>query len=125
MRAHSARRVSEPRRVLAITLAAALAAFCIVQDRVTAAGARRYVALQKDALAGRGPMVTIDEIMRPAIDRSVRDGLLVASGVIAVGGVIAWRRRPSVGSPVANGERSTTDEPRTTDKRTTDNGPDA
>lgn len=78
--------------MLAITFVAALAVFCIVQDRVTAAGARRYVALQKDALAGRGRLVTIDEIMQPAIDRSVRDGLLAAGGVIVVGGVIAWRR---------------------------------
>jgi hypothetical protein len=78
--------------VLALTFVAALAVFCVVQDRVTAAGARRYVALQKEALAGRGPRVTIDEIMQPAIDRSVRDGMLAASGVIVVGGVIAWRR---------------------------------
>jgi hypothetical protein len=75
-----------------MTFVAALAVFCIVQDRVTAAGARRYVALQKDALAGRGRLVTIDEIMQPAIDRSVRDGLLAASGVLVVGGMIAWRR---------------------------------
>ena len=78
--------------MLAITFVAALAVFCIVQDRVTAAGARRYVALQKDALAGRGPVVTIDEIMQPAIDRSVRNGLLAATGVIVLGSVIAWRR---------------------------------
>jgi hypothetical protein len=81
------------RNVLAITLLAALVAFAIVQDRVTASGARRYAELQRAALAGRGKRVTIDEVMRPAIDRSVRDGLLAASGVVVIGGLIAWRRR--------------------------------
>jgi hypothetical protein len=79
--------------VLWITAAVALVAFCIVQDRVTAAGARRYVALQKEALAGRGPRVTILEIMQPAIAASVRDGLLAAGSVMTLGGVIAWRQR--------------------------------
>jgi hypothetical protein len=81
------------RKVLAITLLAALVAFAIVQDRVTAGGARRYEALQRAALAGRGKRVTIEEVMRPAIDRSVRDGLLAAGGVIVIGALIAWRRR--------------------------------
>jgi hypothetical protein len=80
-------------RVLAITLLMALVAFAVVQDRTTASGARRYVALQRDALAGRGKHVTIDEVMQPAIDRSVRDGLLAAGGVVIVGGLIAWRRK--------------------------------
>ena len=73
----------------------AFAVFCIVQDRVTAAGARRYVALQRDALAGRGPAVTLDEIMGPTVRRSVRLGL-VSSGAVAavgVGGALALRRR--------------------------------
>jgi hypothetical protein len=73
-------------KVLWITLAAAFAVFCIVQDRVTAEGARRYVALQKAALAGRGSNVTIDEVMQPAIARSVRLGL-ASSAAVAVAGV--------------------------------------
>ena len=81
------------RRLLAITLLAALAAFAHIQDRVTASGARRYVAVQGAALAGRGERVTIEEVMQPAIDRSVRDGLLAAGGLMAVGGLVAWRRR--------------------------------
>jgi hypothetical protein len=81
------------RSLLAMTLLAALAAFAHVQDRVTASGARRYVELQGAALAGRGNHVTIEGVMRPAIDRSVRDGLLAAGGVVVVGGLIAWRRR--------------------------------
>ena len=81
------------RRILGVTGVLALAVFCIVQDRITADGARRYVALQREALAGRGNRVTIEEIMRPAIERSVRLGLLAAGGVVAVGGLLAWRRR--------------------------------
>jgi hypothetical protein len=80
-------------RILAITVLVALAAFAVVQDRITASGARRYVALQRDALAGRGKRVTIDEVMQPAIQRSVRDGLLAAGGIVIVGGLIAWRRK--------------------------------
>jgi hypothetical protein len=76
------------RVTLWMTFAAALATFCIVQDRVTAEGARRYVALQEEALAGRGRLVTINEVMRPAVDRSVRLALL-SSGAVAVIGVAA------------------------------------
>ncbi|PYR69395.1 MAG: hypothetical protein DMF87_24110 [Acidobacteria bacterium] len=76
----------KPRAILVSTALAALVVFAVVQDRVTAAGARRYVALQRDAIAGRGQPVTVDEIMRPAIHRSVQQGLLW-SGVVVVGGV--------------------------------------
>jgi hypothetical protein len=75
-----------PRGILIATALAAVVVFAVVQDRVTAAGARRYVALQRAALAGRGPAVTVDEIMRPAIAQSVRDGLLWG-GVVLVSGV--------------------------------------
>jgi hypothetical protein len=85
--------VRSVRAVLWVTLAAAVAAFCIVQDRVTAAGARRYVTLQTAALAGRdagrGPAVTVEEVMRPAIRRSVRLGLLAGGGVASVGLIAA------------------------------------
>ena len=76
---------------------AALAVFCGVQDRVTAAGARQYADRSRAALAGRGPAVTIDEIMRPAVRRSVGQALLwggAAAGVGFAGVVVpAWRRR--------------------------------
>ena len=78
-----------------MTAAAALVVFCVVQDRVTAEGARRYVALQREAIAGRGPAVTVDEIMQPAIARSVRVAVLW-SGTVGVAGVaaaLAVRRR--------------------------------
>jgi len=78
--------VVRPRGILIATALAALVVFAVVQDRVTAAGARRYVALQRAALAGRGPMVTVDEIMRPAVAQSVHEGL-VWGGVVLIGGV--------------------------------------
>jgi hypothetical protein len=73
------------RRIAWFTLAAAFAVFCVVQDRVTAEGARRYVRMQRSALAGRGPAVTVDDVMQPAISRSVRLGLLSSAGVLAAG----------------------------------------
>jgi hypothetical protein len=75
-----------PRTVLIATALSAVVVFAVVQDRVTAVGARRYVTLQRAALAGRGPAVTVDEVMRPAIAQSVREGLLWGGGVL-VGGV--------------------------------------
>ena len=77
------------RRILWLTAAAALAVFCLVQDRVTAAGARRYVALQREAIAGRGPAVTIDGVMQPAIAQSVRQALAWSGGVAACGAAAA------------------------------------
>jgi hypothetical protein len=67
------------------TLLAALVVFCAVQDRITAAGARRYVALQRDALAGGRPPVTIAEVMEPAVDASVTYGALSAGAVLIAG----------------------------------------
>ena len=80
-------------RVVVFTLAAALVVFCVVQDRVTAAGARRYVTLHEVG----GSAVTIDEVMRPAIRHSVHEGLLW-SGIVAAAGlgaavVVARRSR--------------------------------
>ena len=87
-----------PRAILAFTALAALVVFAVVQDRVTAAGARRYVAIQRDALAGRAQPVTVDEIMRPAVERSVQQGLtwsgLVLAGGLTVAGAVARRQRP-------------------------------
>jgi hypothetical protein len=83
------------RRAAVFTFVAAAVVFCGVQDRITAAGARRYVAVQRAALAGEGPLTTIDAIVRPAVRRSVEQGLLwsgAAAGTSAA--VIAlWGRR--------------------------------
>jgi hypothetical protein len=75
-----------PRRILVAAAIAAVVVFAVVQDRVTAAGARRYVALQRAALAGRAHTVTVDEIMRPAVAQSVRQGVMWG-GVVLVCGV--------------------------------------
>jgi hypothetical protein len=67
------------------TVAAAVAVFCAVQDRETSAGVGRYVSAQRAALAGRGPAVTVDAVMLPAIRASVRGGLAWGGIVGAVG----------------------------------------
>ena len=76
---------------------AALAVFCVVQDRVTADGVRRYVTAQRAAAAGQRPPVTIDEVMRPAVRNSFERALWSSGGVAAAGlAVVAlteWRRR--------------------------------
>jgi hypothetical protein len=91
-----------PRAIVIATAIAALVVFAAVQDRVTAAGARRYAALQREALAGHGHTVTVDEIMRPAIDRSVQQGFLWG-GVVLVAGVsvagLVSTRRHAQGRP--------------------------
>ena len=89
--------VIRPRAILVVTAIAALVVFAAVQDRVTAAGARRYVSIQRDAVAGRAQPVTIDEIMQPAIAQSVQQGLtwggLVLVAGASVAGAVARRRR--------------------------------
>ena len=86
-----------PRAIVIATAVAALAVFAVVQDRVTAAGARRYAVLQREALAGHGHSVTVDEIMRPAIDRSVHQGFLWGGAVLVAGvsvaGLVSTRRQ--------------------------------
>ena len=71
------------------SIAAAITVFLVVQDRITAGGARDYVARQRAAALGQAPAVTIDEIMRPAVRRSVRVGLLWGGVVLAAGVAMA------------------------------------
>jgi hypothetical protein len=73
------------RRVAVLSLAAAVATFCVVQDRVTAAGARRYVAMQRAAIAAGEAPVAIDAVMIPAVRSSVRLALAWSVGVAAAG----------------------------------------
>jgi hypothetical protein len=98
-----------PRVVLVITALAALVVFAVVQDRLTADGARRYVALQRNALAGHGQAVTVDEIMRPAIRRSVQQGLIWGGAVLVAGaglaGAVAARRHTAGGAGHRGGVR--------------------
>ncbi len=84
------------RTIAMMTCAAALAVFAFVQDRVTASGVREYASRQRAALAGQGTPVTIDEVMAPAVRRSVREGAAWAGSVL-IAGVAASRlvgRRP-------------------------------
>jgi hypothetical protein len=84
-----------PRAVLLIAMVAAVVVFCVVQDRVTAAGARQYVTLQRAAAEGRTQPVAMDEIMRPAVRRSVEQASVWSAAVIAAGAATAGviRRR--------------------------------
>ena len=83
-------------RLRLFTLLAAVAVFCVVQDRVTAAGARRYIELYRSASPADGERVTIDSVMRPAIRDSLRQALLWSGGVAAAGiAVSAVSRRRS------------------------------
>jgi len=83
------------RRVAVLTVVVAAVVFCAVQDRVTARGVSRYIALQHAAARGAGPVPAIDEVMQPAVRRSVREGAAWAGGVAAAGlagAAIAGRR---------------------------------
>ena len=69
-----------PRTVVRATLIAAVVVFCGVQDRITAAGARRYVALHR-----MGTPAAVDEVMRPAVRTSVEGGVTWAGAVVVAG----------------------------------------
>jgi hypothetical protein len=84
-------------RVVVFSFVAAVVVFCIVQDRLTAQGAREYVQLQRAASAGAGPAVTVDQVMKPAVRRSVLQafrwsGVVMSAGLVA-GGVVSRRSR--------------------------------
>jgi hypothetical protein len=74
------------RQLVLPTLLAAVVAFCVVQDRVTAAGARRYVALQRE-MPSAAPKVR--DVMAPAVHRSVLEGSAWGGAVLVVGLVCA------------------------------------
>jgi hypothetical protein len=72
-------------RVVGGTVVAGIAVFCVVQDRVTAAGVRRYVSVQRDAIVRGTPAIAIDSVMQPAVRQSVVDGGLAGGFVILCG----------------------------------------
>jgi peptidoglycan hydrolase-like protein with peptidoglycan-binding domain len=74
-----------PGRILLATVVATLAVFALVQDRGVASAAGRYVRLQQAAQQGRGPAVTVDGVMGPAVAASVRRALRWSGGVLVVG----------------------------------------
>jgi ABC-type Fe3+ transport system permease subunit len=84
------------RTIVLLTLAAAAIVFLYVQDRITARGARDYVMQQRQAIAGQAPPVTVDQVMGPAVQRSVAQGLTSAAVVLVIGfgaAVAVGRRR--------------------------------
>jgi hypothetical protein len=85
------------RAIVLLTVVAAVIVFAYVQDRVTASGAREYVMRQREAIERRGSDVTIDEVMEPAVDRSVRQGVTWGTMVLVAGfsaaAFVAMRRR--------------------------------
>jgi hypothetical protein len=82
-------------RIVLIPVIVALGAFCVVQDRVTAAGARRYVRVHRDAAVRGAAAPSIDEVMRPAVRQSVWYGALSggAAAGVALGAGALWGRR--------------------------------
>lgn len=77
--------VTRRRWIAAATLAVAVTVFAVVQDRVTAAGARQYVALQRARIAAGQPPVGVGDVMRPAIRRSLLQAGLWSGVVLFVG----------------------------------------
>jgi len=73
------------RQVIGLTVLAAFVAFCVVQDRVTAAGVSRYAVDALAALDRHQPVAPIDSVMRPAVRRSVGLGLGAAGLVLLTG----------------------------------------
>ena len=81
-------------RAVVFWCVAALVVFAVVQDRLTVAGVGRYITAYRDAAAGRGIPVTIDEVMTPAISHAVRQGTAWSGAVLVAGlaGTFAARR---------------------------------
>ena len=74
------------RTAVLVTIVAAAAVFASVQDRETRSGVLHYVTLQRRAMSGQERAVTIDQIMRPAVAASIRQGLLWGA-VVLIGGL--------------------------------------
>ena len=70
------------------SVVAGFVVFLVIQDRITARGASEYVERQRAAAVGEMPAVTIDEVMQPAVRRSVRVGLFWG-GVVLFAGLAA------------------------------------
>jgi hypothetical protein len=91
--------------ILIVAALVALGAFAYMQDLWMAEAAGRYADLQRDALAGRGPAVTVTGVLEPAIRESVEVAAAWGGGVFGAGAVVAVlagrgaRRRRSRGGP--------------------------
>jgi hypothetical protein len=82
------------RTILIATCVAAVVVFAAVQDRVTASGARHYAAAQRAALSTGAAPVTIDQVVEPAVHRSVHIGLLSSGAVVLTGVLGSWFLAP-------------------------------
>ena len=80
-------------KALAISAVVAVATFAVVQDRVTAAGAREYVALQRVAMAEGRQGPSIETVMAPARARAVSWAGGAAGIVFAMGASLSGRLR--------------------------------
>jgi hypothetical protein len=85
------------RTIIVATFVGAVVVFAAVQDRVTASGARHYAVAQRAALSAGTAPVTIDQVVEPAVRRSVRDGLVWGGAVLMLGLVGSWFRVPGSG----------------------------
>jgi hypothetical protein len=88
-------RATRRRWILLVTLASAVTVFAVIQDRVTAAGARRYVTLQRARIAAGESPVGVDDVMRPVIQRSMLQAGLWSSAVLLTGLVVTIVSRSS------------------------------
>jgi hypothetical protein len=82
-------------RVAVFSVVAAVGVFCVVQDRVTAAGARQYVRMHREAAAAGGPEPSLGQMMDRAVRQSVWYGLVAGGATAGAGlgaGVLAGRR---------------------------------
>ena len=88
------------KRYLLLAVIAAVATFAVVQDRITAAGARRYATQSREAAAaGQAPPATVDEIMEPAIADGVRRGAMWGGLVLALGIAATFSGRRGTSRP--------------------------
>jgi len=85
------------RTIVITTCVLAVATFSVVQDRVTAAGARRYAAIARQAVASGNRPPSIEEVMTPAIRASVGWGSAGAVAVLVVGLAVSRLRQPTPG----------------------------
>jgi hypothetical protein len=74
-----------PARAGAAAVVVTTLVFLGVQDHVTGLGAGQYVVLQRGAIEGGGPAVTVDSVMDPWVRKSVRRGLVWSALPLSLG----------------------------------------
>jgi hypothetical protein len=96
--------------ILVVAALIALGVFAYTQDLLMAQAAGRYAELQRAALAGRGPSVTVLEVLEPAWRESVEWGAWRGGSVLGVGVAAAAVAGPVsrriTGRPTGRGRRT-------------------